>query len=158
MYTRDKKMRVQDSCRGGWLLSTVSVLILGDFKDASCESEQQWHRQQEWEVHSKSAHAVTLGFYSVGHRFESQSGHRLRSLRIFMDFSHFLQRKSEVVFTLKTMELDISYACRLFVLNYNMFRQRGRHQEDLINTHRLLPEALHIWVHHSNNIQINLLS
>jgi len=50
MYTRDKKMWVQDSCRGGWLLSTVSVLIQGDFKAVSCESEQQWHKQQEWKV------------------------------------------------------------------------------------------------------------
>jgi hypothetical protein len=47
MYTRDKKMRVQDSCRGGWLLSAVSVLILGDFKSTSFESEQQWYKQQE---------------------------------------------------------------------------------------------------------------
>ena len=77
-------MRVQDSCRGGWLLSTVSVLILEDFKVALCESEQQWRKEQEWKVDSlKSPHPVTFGFYSDGHRFESQSGHRLRTLRIF---------------------------------------------------------------------------
>jgi hypothetical protein len=61
-----------------------------------------------------------------------------------MDFSYFLQRKSEVVFTLKAIELDINSACLLFILNYYMFPPHDRRQENLIRTHCLLPEAVHI--------------
>jgi hypothetical protein len=75
----------QDSCRGGWLLSTVSVLILRDIKTGSCESEQQRHKQQELTLPVKLVESVSFGLYSVGHQFESQDT-RLYSLRIFMDF------------------------------------------------------------------------
>ena len=108
-------MRVQDSCRGGWLLSTVSVLILGDFKAASYESVHQWHKEQEWKVDSKSAHPVSFGFYSDGHRFESVRTPAAHS----EDFKGFLSlppNKTEVLFTLETIKFDISSACLLFIL------------------------------------------